>query len=148
MDIKQVIVYRRDLTMRKGKIAAQVAHASMAVFFDRREPGGEYLQEHPNGGLSEVSFEDYLLIPLTPEMRVWVNGLYAKIVLSCADEADLLRIYELAKAADIPTALITDAGRTEFHGIPTHTTVAIGPASTEAIDKITGPNGAVTCKLA
>ena len=48
--VKQVIIFRRDLNMRKGKIAAQVAHASMKVFFDRarsstlgagtREPGG------------------------------------------------------------------------------------------------------------
>lgn len=33
--IKQVIVVRKDLNMRKGKLAAQVAHASMKVFFDR-----------------------------------------------------------------------------------------------------------------
>ena len=32
--IKQVIVVRKDLKMRKGKIAAQAAHASMKVFFD------------------------------------------------------------------------------------------------------------------
>ncbi|MCA9569400.1 MAG: hypothetical protein KC656_16245, partial [Myxococcales bacterium] len=34
---KQVLVYRRELQMRKGKIAAQCAHGSMAVFF-RRDP--------------------------------------------------------------------------------------------------------------
>ncbi len=35
-------------------------------------------------------------------------------------------------------ALITDAGRTEFHGEPTNTTLAIGPDYSEKIDKITG----------
>ena len=33
-DIKQVIVVRKDLNMRKGKIATQVAHASMKVLLD------------------------------------------------------------------------------------------------------------------
>lgn len=32
---KQVIVLRKELNMQKGKIATQVAHASMKVFFDR-----------------------------------------------------------------------------------------------------------------
>lgn len=146
-DIKQVIVYRRDLNMRKGKIAAQVAHASMKVFFDRREPGGEYLQEHHNGGLSDVSFEDYLLVPLTPEMWEWVDGSFAKVVLTVESEEDLLRVYTLALEAGLPAALITDAGNTEFHGVPTNTAVAIGPARREVIDPITGPEGAVQTKL-
>jgi peptidyl-tRNA hydrolase len=30
---KQVIVIRTDLNMRKGKMCAQAAHASMKVFF-------------------------------------------------------------------------------------------------------------------
>ena len=32
--VKQIIVVRKDLNMRKGKIAAQAAHASMAVLLD------------------------------------------------------------------------------------------------------------------
>ena len=34
MDIKQVIVLRKDLNMRKGKMVVQGSHASMKVFFD------------------------------------------------------------------------------------------------------------------
>lgn len=34
MIVKQVIVIRKDLNMRKGKMIAQGAHASMKVFFD------------------------------------------------------------------------------------------------------------------
>ena len=30
-DVKQVIIIRKDLGMRKGKVAAQAAHASMKV---------------------------------------------------------------------------------------------------------------------
>lgn len=35
MDAKQVIVMRKDLNMRKGKMIAQGAHASLKVFLDR-----------------------------------------------------------------------------------------------------------------
>ena len=40
--------------------------------------------------------------------------------------------------AEIPNALITDAGLTEFHGVPTKTCLGIGPWESEEIDKITG----------
>jgi PTH2 family peptidyl-tRNA hydrolase len=184
IQIKQVIVYRRDLNMRKGKIAAQVAHASMKVLFDRKVPYRPHSEPAPYGTVwgSSTSKQTHLLIPLTDEMSAWVNGLFAKVVLSVENEADLLRVYELAQEADIPTALITDAGKTEFKktcttcegvglaenvagivphveqcptcegegrvSVPTHTTVAIGPAKVADIDKITGPKGAVICKLA
>jgi PTH2 family peptidyl-tRNA hydrolase len=81
-------------------------------------------------------------------MRDWVWGSFAKIVLSVESEDELLHAYELAKAAGLPTALIVDEGRTEFHGVPTKTTVAIGPAPSEEIDKITGKGGLVQTRLA
>jgi len=130
-DVKQVLVYRRDLKMRKGKIAAQCAHAAMAVFF-----------RHDSGPA------DQLHIPLDGPMAVWAKGRFAKEVLSVESEADLLRIAELAQARGIPNALITDAGKTEFKGQPTRTTVAIGPAADREIDLITGPQGLVATKLA
>lgn len=129
--VKQVLVYRRDLKMRKGKIAAQCAHAAMAVFF-----------RHDSGPA------DQLHIPLDGPMAVWAKGRFAKVVLSVETEADLLRIAELAQARGIPHAVITDAGKTEFKGVPTRTTVALGPAADREIDLITGPQGLVTTKLA
>jgi peptidyl-tRNA hydrolase, PTH2 family len=135
--VKQVIIFRRDLNMRKGKIAAQVAHASMKVFFDR----GKIIDA---GGWYEGTWRDQLptlRVPLTLEMREWVEGLFTKIVLTVDSEDDLLRALILAQEAGLPTALITDAGKTEFHGVPTHTCIAIGPAQAEEIDKITGKEG-------
>lgn len=123
---KQVIVVRKDLGMRKGKMIAQGSHASMKVFFDR----GSVFDAASGGG--------ELRINLTPSMREWVEGSFAKIALSVDSEDELLDIYEQAKEAGLPCSLIQDAGRTEFHGVPTYTAVAVGPAVREDIDPITG----------
>ena len=133
-NIKQIIVYRRDLKMRKGKIAAQAAHASMAVFFHRAT-----VSEHDINTIH---------ITMTPEMGEWFRTAFTKIVLSVEDEESLLQAYAAAQKRGLPCALITDSGRTEFHGKPTHTAVAIGPAMAEDIDVITGKDGLVTTKLA
>ncbi len=130
-DVKQVLLYRRDLNMRKGKIAAQIAHASLKVFLERDEGGW-----------------DRLSVPLDAAMASWVRARFAKVVLSVETEADLVRAHDEARARGLPTALVTDAGHTEFHGVPTRTTVAIGPARAEDIDPITGPDGLVPTKLA
>lgn len=152
--VKQVILFRKKFpdgkgghfSMRTGKVAAQVAHASMKVFFDRKVPWAR-TPAWPELGLPESP--DALLIPLTEEMSEWVHGIFAKIVCSVETEADLLRAYQLAQEAGIPCALIQDLGATEFHGVPTYTTVAIGPARAELIDPITGKDtGAVKTTLA
>ena len=132
--IKQVILYRRDLKMRKGKIAAQVAHASLKVLLDRSEP--------------TPGRPDAITLSLTPEMLEWTRVRFTKVVLSVEGEEQLLAAFEAAKQRGLPCALITDSGRTEFHGEPTRTTLAIGPASAQAIDEVTGREGVVPTKLA
>lgn len=133
MEVKQVIVVRKDLNMRKGKIAAQVAHASMKIFFDRMVI---------NKNIQTSIFRDEVqgvISPLTPAMLEWMNhGLFTKIVVSVDSEHELFEIKAKADRAGIPTALITDAGKTEFDGVPTNTCVAIGPDDSEKIDAITG----------
>jgi PTH2 family peptidyl-tRNA hydrolase len=130
-EVKQVIAYRRDLNMRKGKIAAQCAHASMKVFLDRDRARGPRLD-----------------VAMTPAMALWVRRRMAKVVLSVEDEPALLAVYDAARRRGLPVAMITDAGRTEFRGVPTRTTVAVGPAPAHEIDAITGPGGLVPTKLA
>jgi len=120
--IKQTIVIRKDLKMRRGKESAQACHASMKVFFD----------------LAKISETKKMTIPLTPQMEEWVNGVFTKICVSVDSEEELLEIYECAKEANLPVALIQDIGKTEFDGVPTYTCLAIGPANSEDIDKITG----------
>ena len=132
--IKQVILFRKDLKMRKGKIAAQVAHASLAVFLNRSEP-------NPSQPYQRI-------LHLTPDMKTWVESAFTKIVLSVDDEASLLKAHEIAESKGLPCSLIRDSGRTEFGGQPTYTTVAIGPADPEEIDLITGAEGQIATRLA
>lgn len=133
--VKQVICVRTDLNMRKGKLAAQAAHASLNVFLEQR-----ILWERVIG-------PPMLSVPLTPEMEHWIINGHTKIVLGVASESDLLWVHQASKDAGIPTSLIQDLGHTEFHGVRTYTACAIGPDLAEKIDAITGPNGVVKTKL-
>lgn len=137
--IKQVIVVRSDLKVRKGKFASQVAHASMKVFFDRGEI--ESWRQVEEGAKDDWPVRHSLAVPLTPEMKEWVEGSFAKIVLLCSGEEEMKGILQAAKDAGLPCSLVVDAGYTEFHGTPTPTCIAIGPAKSEDIDAITGPEG-------
>lgn len=122
MSVKQIIVIRRDLKMRRGKEIAQGAHASMAVLLD-----GMRLQ--PDGSAR---------LPLWPEARHWLTEAFTKVTVKVNSEEELLAVHTAAKAASLPCALIQDAGRTEFKGVPTYTAVAVGPATSEQLDPITG----------
>jgi peptidyl-tRNA hydrolase, PTH2 family len=121
MEHKQVIVLRKDLNMRKGKMVAQGAHASMRAILR----------------LGHRQGEDFV-IPLDPRLEPWLMGRFKKICVSVNSEAELLAVHESAKAAGVITALIQDAGLTEFGNVPTYTAVAIGPDQEDRVDAITG----------
>jgi PTH2 family peptidyl-tRNA hydrolase len=127
--MKQVIALRKDLNMRKGKMVAQGAHASMKVFFDNMVHYQEDLETPP-------AFHFYP--EFSKKVKPWVKGTFTKAVVGVESEAELLGIYEKAKAAGLLCSLIQDIGATEFHGIPTYTAVAVGPGKREDIDIITG----------
>ena len=111
---KQVIVLRKDLNMRKGKMVAQGAHASLGAILH-------------NGKLKS-----------NPDVDAWLEGRFTKICVSVGSEEELLEIYNQAGLAKLNRSLITDAGLTEFDGVPTKTAVAVGPGIPEVVDKITG----------
>src|SRR3990167_3977836 len=119
-ETKQVIVIRKDLGMRKGKFAAQAAHASIAVFL-----------KNPNIKKNTLS------ISIDDDIKDWLITGQAKIVVFVESEQELLDLYDAAKRKDIRCSLIIDAGRTEFDGLPTKTAIAIGPAQSSIIDTIT-----------
>jgi PTH2 family peptidyl-tRNA hydrolase len=120
---KQVIVMRKDLGMRKGKMIAQGAHASLKVLLDAGAPDS-----------SGASFT----IPLDAALAQWLGGRFTKICVSVDSEAALDAVVERARAAGVPCALVVDAGHTEFHGVPTKTCCAVGPAWADAVDAVTG----------
>ena len=127
-NIKQVVVIAKYLHMRQGKAAAQAAHASLSVFL-------QGLSDKPHtGNRKSATFE----IELTTDMQTWLEEGQTKICVYVNSEQELLDVYQQAKAAGIISALIKDAGHTEFKGVATLTCCAIGPASAEEIDKITG----------
>ena len=106
---KQVILVRVDLKLSKGKMAAQVAHASVEA----------------------------VLKSSKRKIDTWRKEGMKKSVLRVADKKELMQYKKKADNAGLKTALITDAGRT--HLLPgTITCVGIGPDKEEKIDKITG----------
>jgi PTH2 family peptidyl-tRNA hydrolase len=121
MEHKQTIVLRKDLNMRKGKMVAQGAHASMrAILQLGRREGGNFV------------------VPLDERLEPWLLGRFKKICVSVNSEAELLQLHQAAKAAGLITALIQDAGLTEFGGVPTYTALAVGPDTADRVDLLTG----------
>jgi len=120
-ETKQVIVVRKDLNMRKGKIAAQVAHAAMKFMCDDFDPSAAAMRRK-----------------LSKPEKAWLNGAFAKVVVYVESEQELLDLRDRAQERDIIVKLIVDAGRTEFHGVPTLTCAAFGPDEVDKLDAITG----------
>jgi len=125
-----VICMRKDLNMRKGKQVAQGAHASMLVLLNM-------MNQHHSEDLDMTTLT--LKIDDGSSLARWLlTGTFKKIVVSVDSEEELLDIYQKALDNLFPAALITDSGLTEFDGVPTKTCIAIGPAISERLDKITG----------
>jgi len=140
---KQVIVMRADLGMRKGKMIAQGSHASLGVIlgmmrnYDPSTDSDNYSQYTTMAEL-ESYMEKRLTIDKLSPLDEWINGIFTKICVRVDSEEELLKIESEAKDAGLPVKLITDSGLTEFNGVPTNTCLAIGPAWSDDIDKITG----------
>lgn len=108
MELKQVILVRTDLKMPKGKMAAQVAHASV----------------------------DAVLKSSPSKVDAWRRMGMKKIVVKVVDEKELMEYQNKAKSEKLVAAVITDAGRTVV-APGTKTCMAIGPDEEEKVDKVT-----------
>ncbi|HJA49469.1 MAG TPA: aminoacyl-tRNA hydrolase [Candidatus Agathobaculum intestinipullorum] len=131
---KQMIVMRRDLKMRKGKIAAQAGHACVTAVLAAlaREQRLGQVQADETGVVLTQDGQS-----ATPLSEWFARGV-AKVCVYVDSEEELLEIDRKAKAAGILSALICDSGLTEFHGQPTYTCLAFEPALPEKVDPITG----------
>jgi len=120
-DHKQTIVLRKDLNMRKGKMIAQGAHASLQAILALGRPENSSW-----------------VIRLDERLESWLRAGSKKICVSVNSEAELLALHAQAQAAGLINALILDSGKTEFGGVPTYTALAVGPDRAEHVDAITG----------
>ena len=123
--VKQVIVIRRDLKMRRGKEIAQGAHAAAA-----------WVTSLVTNALDPATRS--ATITIDPIGLVWLTTSHRKITLQAHSEAEITELHDVARARGLRSHLITDSGRTEFGGVPTITALAIGPDLTDLIDEVTG----------
>ncbi|MBI4919101.1 peptidyl-tRNA hydrolase [archaeon] len=108
-ELKQVILVVQELNLSKGKLAAQVAHASVEA----------------------------VLISDSELVEDWRSQGMKKSVLKVKDKQELFNYKDKAKREGLVTAVISDAGRTELKP-GTVTCMAIGPDEELKIDKVTG----------
>lgn len=111
--MKQVILIRADLKMRSGKIAAQASHSSV--------------------GAALLAFTRFKGL-----FSEWEATGQKKVVVKVKSEQELLDIYNKTVEMGLPCYLVRDAGLTTFHGQPTLTAAAIGPADEWQIDPLVG----------
>lgn len=121
--IKQVILIRKDLNMRKGKMAVQAAHASMQFIIQNLIP---------------TDSSNIMKIQLDNDIEHWLNTGMTKICLQVDSLEEMMKIYEKAKIAGLKAYYINDLGKTEFKGVKTLTSICIGPDNSDKIDAITG----------
>lgn len=107
--MKQVILVRDDVDMSRGKAVAQGAHASVLAVQDA----------------DDVAVHNWL-----------ADSAGTKITLQVNSETELRDLIEQADE-ELPTGIISDLGRTEIES-GTTTAGAIGPATEDEIDSITG----------
>jgi len=106
--IKQAIVVRNDIKMGKGKLATQVAHASV-------------------GSMMRASKK---------VVKEWEREGGKKVVLKVENLGELKALYEKAEKSKLLCFVVRDAGKTQLRP-GTITCLGIGPDKEREIDKIT-----------
>lgn len=119
--VKQYLIIRKDLKMRRGKEIAQACHAALDVFFNKA-----YFTRYES------------TVPMWKHALTWFEKGFAKITLQVDTEQELLDLAKKAEEAGIPHSLIRDSGKTEFNNVPTYTVLAIGPWDTEEMKPLVG----------
>jgi PTH2 family peptidyl-tRNA hydrolase len=115
--VKQVIVLRKDLNMRKGKMCAQAAHATLNIYINK------FLNT------SHKSWKE--------DLESWFLNNQTKIVLGCDSKEDLIKIAIDCAYLGLAYERVIDIGAAEFHNVSTVTGIVIGPAKSELIDQVT-----------
>jgi PTH2 family peptidyl-tRNA hydrolase len=137
---KQMIVVRRDLRMRKGKVAAQAGHACVEVTLMALAKEGRLdevrIAAGKDGTPARAFLDDEGTEP-TP-LSQWFDEGVAKVCVYVDSEDELLGLASRGRERGLLCALVRDAGLTEFHGEPTYTCLAFEPLLPEQVDPLTG----------
>lgn len=132
-EVKQIIVIRKDLKMRKGKAIAQGAHAAMKVILDKVS----IIKIAKGSKFWADEWMWQLQLNEKEPIYNWLKGSFTKVVVGVNSLEELEELEHQAMKAGILTAKVLDAGRTEFHGKRTITALAIGPEWATKVDPIT-----------
>jgi PTH2 family peptidyl-tRNA hydrolase len=111
VELKQVIVVRKDIEMGRGKLAAQVAHASILAVEKARSTRDNWF-------------------------NLWFKTGQAKVVLKAENLAELIELEDHARTIGLPAVHVQDSGLTQIPS-GTITCIGIGPGPVELIDKVT-----------
>jgi len=135
---KMVLVVRKDLNMRKGKMCAQSSHSAVGAVVQLGHFLNNAIIEY-DGSHEKWHLSNCLVIPLENECDdIWLTKRFKKITVSVNSEQELTDIYNKAVENGLNVKLILDEGLTEFGGVKTLTCLAIGPVYPEDVDPITG----------
>ena len=121
-DVKQVIVVRKDLHLRRSELAAYVATASMGFLIDN----------------NESDRGDEISVKLSSEEAKWINGTYKKIVVGVDSEAELKDVMFRAELSGMGVYPVFDKRHVNNEGDVTAACIAIGPDESELVDQVTG----------
>ena len=107
--MRQLIIARKDLHMSPGKLAAQVAHASMAFISYRIRKNT--MQQYDYSWNCEFEIND-------KDWEDWWNGIFTKTICEAKNKNQLLKAKELAEELGMVEGkdffLIKDACNTEL----------------------------------
>ena len=123
--LKAIFVVNRGLKLSPGKIAAQVAHAALALARKNEAPSG--VGPHQSALYRQWSQEHEKIVVVTTNSH--------KAETTAVHEMDDL--LNKAHALQIPTVEIHDAGRTEVM-CGTRTVIGFGPGPAHIIDQVSG----------
>lgn len=131
---KQVIVVNKGLGMTKGKMAAQVSHASIAFLTKRYLLSNNNLTEEEDGTIT-------LHINIDRDCYEWLTSSYTKVVCQVHSEKELQKVVDKAiKAGMVENKdffKVIDNGYTEFNNQKTWTCIGFKPMEESKINTVT-----------
>lgn len=92
--MKQIIIVRKDLNMSKGKMAAQVAHASMAFLTNAIKHS--VCGTMTNLYVSPINYYKCSLYIPEDIYKEWICGSFTKVILEAKNKYQLEKVYTIA----------------------------------------------------